>query len=943
MDGFSTGQSAYGYAYDEAMKRIQGMDNDSEELAMQVLSWIVSAETQLKVNELQNALAIEEGESELDEENEPQVEDMVSVCAGLVTVDEQSGVIRLVHYTTQEYFERTRQQWFPEADRDISLKCLTYLSFSTFDSDLCQCGLEWDKRIKENPFFLYAACNWGHHVRRCSGLLHQVLAFFEQDNQMQAAAQIMLDTEFTDDYMRCENIPQVSGLHLAAYFGQLDVIRSLLDNGQDANSPDGFYYTPLMYASRKGHEAVVSLLLENMSQPLPYQLNINSDTPLSLAAEAGHEGVVKIFLTFQGSVISMENGDCKEALFRAITNGHEAIVKLFLADRRIDADLNGTFETKLLSRAAENGHEKLVKLFLARDGVVADAKDDYGRTPLMKAALLGYESVVKLLLSEKDVDPDSRDSDGRTPLSRASQHGHKAIVQLLLETGAVNPDSRCKEGLTPFAYTMMGQNLFANASLYGCMMACARLLDSGRVDPDSESNKGNTPLILATQEKLSVAVKLLLMLDVNPGHQNKDGESALWWAAEVGSFDIVQLLLEIPSVDPNAEDKRGSTALSRAALRGHRNIIELLLADNRADPHIQDKKGRPPFFYAAYNSNRDSNIEVARLLFNKNNDAVDARDEDGRTPLSWAAASDCPQTMQLLLEDGNADANSIDINGRSVLWHAATGSREAVDLLLHQPGIDVNAADNKNGRTPLMRAASTKPEVVEALLAVDGININLKDRHLRTALSWAARKNEYPALKLLLASKDIETDLPDIDGRTPLSLVSEERYGEQLGRNAYCNVGLDLDEEHNRHLWRLCATKLLLSEGRANPNSKDATGRTPLSWAAQGGNEDIVRVLLDAMDGEVIDQEDDNGETPMAYAAKNNHDNVVKILQDRGARPVELPEDGTSGSSTQAINAWSFEERDDFEEEAYKEADAGFSRIVQNVFREMCPMKFTYD
>ena len=45
----------------------------------------------------------------LDEENLPEIEDMVSVCAGLVTIDEESNIIRLVHYTTQEYFERTQE------------------------------------------------------------------------------------------------------------------------------------------------------------------------------------------------------------------------------------------------------------------------------------------------------------------------------------------------------------------------------------------------------------------------------------------------------------------------------------------------------------------------------------------------------------------------------------------------------------------------------------------------------------------------------------------------------------------------------------------------------------------------------------------------------------------------------------------------------------------
>jgi hypothetical protein len=92
-------------AYKEAMERIKRQNGDSPELAKQVLSWITCAKRSLTTLELRHALAVEMGESELDETNLPGIEDMVSVCAGLVTVDEQSNIIRLVHYTTQQFLE----------------------------------------------------------------------------------------------------------------------------------------------------------------------------------------------------------------------------------------------------------------------------------------------------------------------------------------------------------------------------------------------------------------------------------------------------------------------------------------------------------------------------------------------------------------------------------------------------------------------------------------------------------------------------------------------------------------------------------------------------------------------------------------------------------------------------------------------------------------------
>jgi hypothetical protein len=67
-------------------------------------------------------------------------------CAGLVTVD--SNIIRLVHYTTQQYFQRCGLKRFENVQKDIiATSCLTYLSYDVF---------------AENAFFKYAAQNWAN-------------------------------------------------------------------------------------------------------------------------------------------------------------------------------------------------------------------------------------------------------------------------------------------------------------------------------------------------------------------------------------------------------------------------------------------------------------------------------------------------------------------------------------------------------------------------------------------------------------------------------------------------------------------------------------------------------------------------------------------------------------------------------------------------------------
>ncbi|KAF2178919.1 hypothetical protein K469DRAFT_695066 [Zopfia rhizophila CBS 207.26] len=119
------------------MERVESQRTGFCELAKQVLSWITCVKRPLTTLEVQHVLALEIGASELDEENVTEIEDMVSLCAGLVTADEESNIIRLVHYTTQEYFERKQNFWFPNAQADITKVCVAYLSFDAFEADFC--------------------------------------------------------------------------------------------------------------------------------------------------------------------------------------------------------------------------------------------------------------------------------------------------------------------------------------------------------------------------------------------------------------------------------------------------------------------------------------------------------------------------------------------------------------------------------------------------------------------------------------------------------------------------------------------------------------------------------------------------------------------------------------------------------------------------------------
>jgi ankyrin repeat protein len=56
-------------------------------------------------------------------------------------------------------------------------------------------------------------------------------------------------------------------LHVACHFGQVNMVRFLLQHGADVDTSTTFGYTPLHQAAQQGHILVISLLLENKAKP----------------------------------------------------------------------------------------------------------------------------------------------------------------------------------------------------------------------------------------------------------------------------------------------------------------------------------------------------------------------------------------------------------------------------------------------------------------------------------------------------------------------------------------------------------------------------------------------------------------------------------------------------------------------------------------------------
>ncbi|KAG4269316.1 AGC/PKA protein kinase [Fusarium proliferatum] len=500
LNSLSGGPKAYDIAYKKAMERIAGQDQDSQELATQVLSWITCARRVLKTSELQHALAVEENDLELNKENIPQIDDMVSVCSGLVTVDDNSGVIRLVHYTTQEYLERTRGQWFPIAESQITLACIRYLSFDVFKGGFCRSKEQYENRLTCNPFYGYASHNWGHHALMAS-----------MDVQ-----EIMASNYGAWDYIEATE----TKVHTAAYFGLSNTVLALLEKDQLADSKGIYGWTALSYAARYGHEQVVKLLVARDDVDLNSTDGLYGETPLSWAAKNGHAGVVKLLLGNQGILADCVPESRQTPLSFAAENGHLEVVRLLLSRHDVDPNSTAWRVGTPLAYAAQKGHTAVVKLLLEKQGVFADSADDRGRTPLSFAAENGHEAVVRLVLAMDSVDANRICSHFRsTPLDYAVKGGHEAVVELLLTKTQV----------------MRAKHLLRPAADKGHKGILTLLVNSSTI-PDKQGKFQNARAEARdkTDEHCSPSLQ----------KQVSDESESLHWAVENGQLALVESLLQ---------------------------------------------------------------------------------------------------------------------------------------------------------------------------------------------------------------------------------------------------------------------------------------------------------------------------------------------------------------------------------------------------------------
>lgn len=191
--------------------------------------------------------------------------------------------------------------------------------------------------------------------------------------------------------------------------------------------------------------------------------------------------------------------------------------------------------------------------------------------------------------------------------------------------------------------------------------------------------------------------------------------------------------------DVNISERRnGYTPLMLAALMGHRDAVSALL-DRGANVNARDNEGSTPLMFAC-----TSDPAIAMMMLEHNADPRPASD-DGVTALHIAAGSQSPNVIRHMLARGATQ--TADDEGDMPLHSAATP--EIVEILV-AAGADPSKQNNE-GLTPIMVAIEHGDTEV-ALALIPLTNLALRSRQGTSALGYAIKaKQDAVAVALIEA------------------------------------------------------------------------------------------------------------------------------------------------------------------------------------------------
>ncbi|XP_034225683.1 protein ACCELERATED CELL DEATH 6-like [Prunus dulcis] len=302
------------------------------------------------------------------------------------------------------------------------------------------------------------------------------------------------------------------------------------------------------------------------------------------------------------------------------------------------------------------------------------------------------------------------------------------------EHEALRPPSIVKEILQMWPALLSQKNESGETALH----IAARHGRADIVELLIKTAKAGRPQDLENGPTSSIAAWQMLIRETN-----NEKDTALHFAVRFNHFRVVEILTrEDPDFSYSANDA-GETPLYLAAERKYGVLFSEILS-TCTDPNYQGLNGRTALHAALIYGDKKMTEEILE----KKKDLAIAADEQGWTPLHYAAFSGCTSIVKQLLQADRSSAYIVDKADKKTALHIAA-SRGHIgvvkDLISHCPDC-----------------------------------CELVDQRRRNALHYALEKHQSRITTFVLKDSwlsNILLNAKDVDGNTPLHLLDVSLFG----------------------------------------------------------------------------------------------------------------------------------------------------------------------
>ncbi|GLI61751.1 hypothetical protein VaNZ11_004203 [Volvox africanus] len=361
--------------------------------------------------------------------------------------------------------------------------------------------------------------------------------------------------------------------------GDIEVLRTMLNQGMNPNSADYDGRTGLMLAASGGHEAVVRLLLDSGAKS--DQLDAFGNSAMCEAVKNAHDSVIDVLLGY-GATLAMDPMAVASSMCTAVYEGD--LIKLRrLLRSGAPPDACDYDKRSALHIAGAEGNLAAVKLLIEEGGADPNFQDRWGNTALDEARRVGATPVVAYLESllganqlvgsgvryRQQVAADFLSACGTGDVGRVRHITHNSHPGCIF-TGLILAASKGFKDVAELLLAWVPSDILAweghmamvGAARMGHSAVVAALRSNGVKLPDPRDAVLFCHMRSAVLNVDVRAVAALLAAGVDV--RGPESTALLHLAVSTGSLELVRRLVEEGGMRPSAEDSGGKSAAAVA-------------------------------------------------------------------------------------------------------------------------------------------------------------------------------------------------------------------------------------------------------------------------------------------------------------------------------------------------------------------------------------------